>query len=69
MAISDIFHSNAQVVGLFVGLFLCCIIHKMTFLGFSTLQIWKVPTKVRTPWNFQKKSLCGFSFEDNIKFE
>ena len=67
MALSNIFHSNAQVVGLFVGLFLCCIIHKMTFLSFLLFKFEKSQRKLElTPWNFQKKSLCGFSFEDNI---
>lgn len=47
MALSDIFHSDAQVIGSFVGLFLCCIIHKMSFLNYSTLTIQRVPSTVR----------------------
>lgn len=47
MALSDIFHSDAQVIGSFVGLFLCCIIRKMSFLNYSTLTIQRVPSTVR----------------------
>lgn len=47
MALSDIFHSDAQVIGSFIGLFLCCIIRKMSFLNYSTLTIQRVPSTVR----------------------